>query len=476
MYLRRPLLLSIRTTSAPARDLGYLLAKHPDRAQAFTLPFGTAHVVYPEATDDGCTCSLLIDVDSVGLVRRDHASSRSIFQYVNDRPYAATSFLCVAISKVFGSAMNGTCTTRPELVDVERDLEAHLPTLPCRGGLELLERLFAPLGYTIDAEERVLDDAFPEWGLSRYVNVRLRGRTTLQRLLQHLYVLIPVLDGDKHYWVGESEVEKLLAKGATWLGDHPDRELIAQRYLKNDRALTRSALEQLTENDPEVEASDDDTPEVELEKPISLQRQRMDTVTAALVNSGATSVIDLGCGEGQLLRELIKAKRGTRSAFDRILGVDVSNRALERAAGKLRLERMAPKKRERIALTQGALTYRDDRFAGFDAAALVEVIEHLDPERLDAMERVLFEFAAPGTVVVTTPNAEYNALFESLPAGHVRHGDHRFEWTRAEFEEWSVGVAGRHGYLVTFAPVGPLDESHGAPTQMAIFTQSEDDA
>jgi len=117
------------------------------------------------------------------------------------------------------------------------------------------------------------------------------------------------------------------------------------------------------------------------------------------------------------------------------------------------------------------LTYRDARLAGYDAATFVEVIEHQDAPRLAAFERVLFEFAHPQTVVVTTPNVEYNVKFETLPAGKMRHKDHRFEWTRAEFQSWATSMATRFGYSVRFLPVGPEDQTVGSPTQMGIFTR-----
>jgi hypothetical protein len=115
--------------------------------------------------------------------------------------------------------------------------------------------------------------------------------------------------------------------------------------------------------------------------------------------------------------------------------------------------------------------YRDRRLSGYDAATLIEVIEHLDPPRLAALERVVFENAQPGTVVVTTPNAEYNVKFESLPPGRFRHKDHRFEWTRAQFAQWANATAARFGYGVRFLPVGPEDPAIGAPTQMGVFSK-----
>jgi 3' terminal RNA ribose 2'-O-methyltransferase Hen1 len=179
-------------------------------------------------------------------------------------------------------------------------------------------------------------------------------------------------------------------------------------------------------------------------------------------------VLDLGCGEGKLLRELLKDKQ-----FDEIVGMDVSIRSLETARDRLRLDRLSERQAARIKLIHGSLTYRDKRLEGFDAAALVEVIEHLDPPRLAAFERAIFEFARPGTVVLTTPNREYNVTWENVGAERFRHPDHRFEWTRKEFESWAQTVAVRNGYSVRFLPVGPVDEGRGSPTQMGVFVRAE---
>jgi 3' terminal RNA ribose 2'-O-methyltransferase Hen1 len=221
------------------------------------------------------------------------------------------------------------------------------------------------------------------------------------------------------------------------------------------------------EEEPEAEelAEIHTREEEAIEKPISLAEQRMGSVVAALRSSGAKRVLDLGCGEGRLLRELLKDK-----TFAEIVGLDVSHRALEIAAQRLHLENLPTMQKERIRLLHGSLTYRDARLSGYDAATVVEVIEHQDPPRLAAFERVLFEFAHPRTIVVTTPNVEYNVKFETLPAGKLRHKDHRFEWTRAEFQSWANRIAGRFGYSVRFLPVGPEDSAVGSPTQMGIFT------
>jgi 3' terminal RNA ribose 2'-O-methyltransferase Hen1 len=452
--------LTISTTHRPATDLGFLLHKHPDREQSFSLPFGTARVFYPQAEEDRCTAALLVDIDPVGLVRRGGGGGFALAEYVNDRPYVASSFLSVALVTVFKSAMAGTCKGHEELAASAIPLEASLPVLPAQGGKDLVRRLFEPLGYAVEVTPIGLDAAFPEWGASRYVSLRLSAECRLADLLNHLYVLIPVLDDDKHYWVDDAEIEKLLRRGDGWLGAHPEREVIVRRYLKKQAQLFFPALAALDEAAP---VDDDPEPESEPVERVSLRDQRLSAVESALRESGARRVLDLGCGSGALLQRLLADR------YELIVGVDVSVRALEQAARRLKLDEMHAGQRRRIELFQSALTYRDKRLVGFDAAALVEVIEHLDLPRLAAVEQNVFGSARPTTVVVTTPNAEYNEQWATLPAGDFRHPDHRFEWTRSQFAAWADRVADAYGYSVSYAPIGAFDPEVGASTQMAVF-------
>ncbi len=458
------MLLTITYTGHPATDLGYLLHKNPARPQTVELNHGLAHVFYPEATEERCTAALLLDIDPLDLARGKEGSQGEggLFDYVNDRPYVASSFLSVAISRVFGTALGGRCAKKPELVEKKLALEARVTMLPC-GNADLVRRFFEPLGYEVTAEGKQLDDKFPQWGQSRYYNVTLMGEVRLSELLNHLYVLIPALDAEKHYWIGTDEIEKLLAHGEGWLASHPDKALIANRYLGRRKPLVNVALARLIEEEPEPE--EEQEPKEKPEKELNLNRQRLGTVLAALKSAGARSVIDIGCGEGNLLMLLEKDR-----FFERIAGADVSFTVLERASERLRLDRVPENQKGRLTLFQASLTYRDKRFSGYDAAAVVEVIEHMDAGRLAAFERVLFQYAQPGTVVLTTPNREYNALYEGMKEGALRHRDHRFEWTRAEFEAWAREVAARHGYSVRFESVGDVDPERGAPTQMGVFT------
>ena len=453
--------LSIATSQRPATDLGYLLMKHPDRVHEVELAFGKAVVFFPEASDERCEAVLTLDVDPIGLVRGRGEGAGLLDQYVNDRPYAASSFLSVALNRAFRTAMTGQSRERQALADAKIPLELSVCPLPARGGEALLRSLFEPLGWHVELAPVLTGDA-----PSRYVSLTLRGVQRLAEALSHLYVLIPVLDDEKHYWVGDDEVEKLLTKAGAWLADHPSKELIALRYLKKRRGLARAALERLARDDTAglEDAESKESPEQRLEAPVRLNDLRMEAVVGVLTEKGVTSVADLGCGEGKLLSRLVRMRQ-----VERIVGLDASSRALAIAADRLGLSTAGGEKANRVKLLHGALTYRDARWSDVDAATLIEVIEHLDAERIPALEQVVFGSARPRLVVVTTPNVEHNVLFAGLAPGAFRHPDHRFEWTRAAFAAWAGSVCGRFGYAVAFRDVGEAHAEYGPPTQMAVF-------
>lgn len=468
-------LLTVTTTHTPATDLGYLLVKHPDRVHRFELPAADAYVCFPEVSPQRCTAALIVDLDGrrPGGRRRRTASASggfSLGQYVNDRPYAASSLLAVALNRVFRSALRGESKERPQLAATPIPLRLRIPVLPCHGGGDLVERLFSPLGWAVASTPIPLDGQYPEWGASRYVDLTLTGTVRLCEALSHVYVLLPVLDDAKHYWVTSDEVDKLVRAGAGWLAGHPERTLIARRYLAHRRALTEAAITRLvrpptdeTAEPAAAAAEPDPGPEPAARAPFLNERRRA-AVLAALTRSGASRVLDLGCGAGALLADLVRDQRYTE-----IVGVDIDTHALELAGRRLRLDRLPQRQRERVKLWQSALTYADDRLRGFDAAVLMEVIEHLDLVRLPALEAAVFGHAKPATVVVTTPNVEYNVRYAGLAAGRPRHRDHRFEWTRAQFADWVGQVARRYGYRADIGAVGDDDPQIGSPTQLAVF-------
>ncbi len=469
------MLLTITYKGHNTQDLGYLLYKNPYRAQSFEMPFGKAYVFYPEVSDEKTTAALLLDINPIDLARGKLGSSEGgLFDYVNDRPYVSSSFMSTTLIKVLGTAMKGTCTKKQELADTPINLTACVHMLPCRGSADLPYEIFEPLGYMVETKTSVLDEKFSEWGNSPYIDLTISGTVTLSNLLNHLYVLIPVFDKQKHYYINEDEIEKLMLHGEGWLASHPLRNLIVSRYFARKKRYAAMAIDRLIENEP-VDADDfgesagenDSDPALPAdikEKRNTLNTMRLEAVKTAVLESGSSSVIDLGCGECRLTAMLLAEKQ-----IKRIGAADVSVRALEKAKQHLHFDDMSPDKKNKLTLMQASLTYKDPRFSGYDTACVVEVIEHLDPQRIAAFERVLFEYAAPNTVIITTPNKEYNLHYENLYEGDLRHGDHRFEWSREDFKKWTGHVCDAFGYSVEISGIGDADEEFGTPTQMGVF-------
>lgn len=457
------MLLTISTTHFPATDLGYLLHKHPDKFQTIELTMGDAHIFYPEKSDEKTTIGLLLDIDTIKMVKNSRNNDFILGQYVNDRPYVASSFMSVAISKAFSSAMNGKCKDKPELVEVKMPLEANISIIPApKGGEILIRKFFEPLGYEIKIERHTLNENF-DWGDSKYYTLYLKNTITIKDLLTHLYVLIPALDNDKHYFVNEEEINKLIEKGGNWLKNHPEKEQIIRRYLVNLGSLTKKALKSI--NIEEEIKNEIETNALEIpEKKQNLHDKRLQMVANAIQELGVKSVLDLGCGEGKLLKLLLKQKQ-----LLKIAATDVAYKELLKAKENLYYEEMSPKQKERISFFQGSVMYKDRRMEGFEAIAVVEVIEHLELNRLKAFEQVLFQFAKPKYVILTTPNKEFNVMFDKMENEDMRHEDHRFEWTRKEFLDWANKISEKYEYYVEIKGIGEEEKNVGTPSQMAIF-------
>ncbi|MBG0739922.1 3' terminal RNA ribose 2'-O-methyltransferase Hen1 [Paeniglutamicibacter antarcticus] len=454
-----------------ATALSHLLRKHPGRLQTFELPVGNAHLFYPEYSPQRTTAALLLEVDAIGLVRskRFRGDDGVLDYYINDRPYTASSLLAVAMGRVLRSAMTPTSEAYPELANTALPLRLEVPVISTRGrdGHDLAQRLFVPLGWTVDQRHIALDEVYPLWDDSRYSSLVLTGTVPLYLALRQLYVLLPVLDDSKHYWVNDDEAGKLVRQGEGWLPGHPERALISHRYLAHQKDLVAAADARIpgeTNAPPGIASAQNPTQGA---SPQPLRVLRAEAVMTALKDCGAHEVVDVGSGSGALLRRMQKDR-----FFTRILGTDVSARSLEQAARAMNLDELADTDKTRITLLHSSVLYHDERIAGFDAAVLMEVIEHIEPGRLSALEDSIFAGAAPSIVIVTTPNSDYNHLYPALSGGSLRHDDHRFEWTRADFAQWAEAVAERHSYGVEYRPVGEVSVSAGAPTQMAIFRKA----
>ena len=481
------MLFTITYEGTNTEDLGFLLHKNPSRAQQFELSYGKAYVFYPEVSSERTTAALLLDIDPLDLARGKVGSTEGgLFDYVNDRPYASTSFMSTAISRVFSTAMNGRCDKKQELADTPLKLTARLYSLRDYGDEKLAYELFEPLGYTVKTERTVLDESFPEWGDSPYIDLTISGTVKLSELLNHVYVLISVFDKQKHYYTSAGEIQKLLDHGEGWLADHPYREKILRRYFNARKSYARRAMDILLGEDPDEtdnadtaadeatenvsaasDSSSEENADVQKKEFTPLNTMRMETVKNAVLASGASSVIDLGCGECRLTSLLLNEQQ-----IRKITACDVSTAVLEKAAQRLHIDRMPSARRDKLTLMQASLTYRDKRFEGFDCACVIEVIEHIEPMRIPSFERAVFEFAAPKTVVLTTPNSEYNVNYEHMQENELRHGDHRFEWTRDEFKEWTDHICKKFGYTCVISGIGDNDEKYGTPTQMGVFTKN----
>jgi 3' terminal RNA ribose 2'-O-methyltransferase Hen1 len=464
--------LSIATTRQSATDLGFLLYKHPDRvfrSDASRNSKMSAVGFYPEAADERCEFCLIVEVDPVERVR-GASWGAGIAQYVEPLPFLASSYMSQALSLCLRSAMNGIVTSKN--ASEEKRLQAaavekwplEITVSPLRTSPALISRMFEPLGWDVSLHSVPLDiPGMTSEEARRCTDLHtltIRGEATLQDALTHLYVLLPALDPARHYFYGEDEVQKLLDKSQNWLEQHPARELIVGRYLSKSRELRETALQQIAGD--EDETAEDETATSE---PGTAHDERHLKIIEIIRNAGDVSVVDLGCGEGKLLSRLAKLPGKLQ-----ITGVEPAMRDLEKA--QRNLSRNPGKQVDpRIKLKHGSILYADEQLKGFDIAILSEVIEHIDPDRLDHAERCVFGFMQPRKVVVTTPNASFNAMFD-LEEGQFRHRDHRFEWTESEARTWSDRICRDYGYSCELGGAGGYDPECGHLSHFIVFEKA----
>ncbi|MCB9396207.1 MAG: 3' terminal RNA ribose 2'-O-methyltransferase Hen1 [Acidobacteria bacterium] len=461
------MLLQIAVQGVEANQIGYLLHKNPANLHHRRLSFGEGWVFFDTNEKNRVSFNLYVEVDPIRLSRQlDQSPSFDLKPYVNDRPYVANSYLSVALNVFFRSAIAELDSDSKPHAKTEHTVTVHLPVVSMRGDASIFQRVFEPLGYGIQLQKLPFADPYLDPDRSPLYALTLSVQAPIGLVLRHLYVLIPVLDKDKHYFVGSDEIEKLLRAGQGWLENHPAKELITQRYLLFS-GLSKQALSRIEKKEEALPDQDDSEPFVE--KKIHLNELRIQRVVEMLLAQKASQVLDMGCGSGTLLQHLLSERSITK-----LTGVDASINVLQIAERKLKLDRLSTRMRQKIQLIQSGLTYRDARLLGHDAIALIEVIEHLDSWRLKDLTQVIFDYLKPRLLIVTTPNREYNALFENMPADSLRHSDHRFEWTRSEFTEWCQEQCKEWEYQVEFSGIGPEHEQYGCPTQMGVFTKHAD--
>ncbi len=442
------MILNFNVKGENADKISFLLHKSPNKLHQFSLGFGSAYVFYSKYERNDVSFSLLVDIDPIDLVRGKNKNSQGIFDYVNDRPYATSSFLCSAIAQVFSTALSGRSKEYEHLVKEEMEFKVEVVSLKVKTNLIMLNKIFDPLGYELEIKSHLLDEKIFGEEESNYVDLILKNKLTLQSVLQHLYVLIPVFDNNKHYFVNNDEVEKLLSKGGDWIDVHPEKDFITSRYL-NSKFIDAKKLESLF--------SKEQNKMIEERKKNSLNSQRLSQVTDVIESLNIKSLVDLGCGEGKLIKELLN-----NTSVEKILGVDISINVLKKAARKLKYDTV----KDKIELVQSSAVYYDERFTEYEAICLIEVIEHIDEQKLYLLKENVFNLVKPKYVIITTPNVEYNTVYE---LDGYRHSDHRFEWSRSEFRLWCEEICNQYNYDVEYFSIGEEMETVGNSTQMGVF-------
>lgn len=463
------MLIAITVTGKDAKSLSYILGKHPDHVFIREFSAGNMTVSFPEYSDERATAALLIQVDTIGMVRGEWKGVSA--SYIDPRPYVSSSLTSVALKEAYRSSF----TTKSKEPAVAAMMERELPisvefsSLWCKIGEEGIRTLFEPLGYSVACRELPFASDWLEGERSALFNATLTGKQTIAALLNHLYVLLPVIGKGKHYFVEEAEVAKLLQHGAGWLENHPAKERIVSRYLVHRRSLIEEALEQLAGEESD-DPAEENARESEFERPIRLQEERLQTAMAVLktLDPPPLRIGDLGCGTGDFMRIIMDERMPAE-----VVGMDVSSRSIQIAEKKLRIATRPEWQRPKVSLLHGSLVYTDLRLKELDTLVLLEVIEHVDPPKLPIIEHNIFEYLKPCHVMISTPNKEYNPLFPNMEKDRFRHDDHRFEWTREEFRRWTSAIIEKYPYTVEIYPVGKQDEQAGPPTQMAVFRRKD---
>ncbi|TDQ36236.1 3' terminal RNA ribose 2'-O-methyltransferase Hen1 [Aureibacillus halotolerans] len=437
--------LTIKATGSDVSALSYLLAKNPANLYERKVKEHFVRFFFGTFSDTFVEATIFVTPDPLALVT--HKNSYDITHYINDREFVASSIFCSLCKSALATALNGLPNTAyANYVDMTFPLTFTVG--PIASGLsdEHVELLFKPLGYDVTFQYQS-SESDVEKGSARMLTIQ--GLTTLQAGLRQLFVLLPVLDDYKHYYIDEKEMEKLERYGEGWLDEHPEKALIYRR------ALRFKELYAPLQNDEETQEK---TPKR------SLNHQRYEAIASTIATfPNRARVIDLGAGEGKLLERLRLIP-----GIEELLAVEPSQAMLLRA---MKAIEVSTEDGIKPTLLQGSLFYYDHRLLDSDVIVLCEVIEHIDEERLPACMAMILDEYRPGALIITTPNKEYNQLYD-MPEER-RHHDHRFEWTRDQFTDWCYKINEGQSYDLTFSGIGDDNEIYGQPTQMCVFTRKE---
>lgn len=440
--------LSLNVKGNGAEAVSYLLAKNPNNLYERDEKGFKVRSVYSVFTKEEVKYLIYVKPDPIDLVRSS-PQVYDISHYINDREFAVSSLFVSAIRKALGTALNGK--PQEEYVQwVEHRFDMEVAFGPIATDLpdgELAE-LFKPIGYNVEIKRA----ASTLRSKSSALFITLTGKQTIQNLLKHLFILIPVIDNYKHYFIDEREIEKVDRYGEGWLDAHPLKQFIVKRALRFQNLIRQSKFYDRERHNQENRET----------KKIRLNELRYEKIVDFIRTiPKRDTVVDLGAGEGKL-----SVKLGYLDGVKEILSVEPSNKSRVRAIQRFEEAEGTDGFTLPTSLA-GSLFYFDDRLVNKDIMVLCEVIEHIDEYRIPKMMEAIFRSYQPRVLIVTTPNQEYNVIYDMDET--MRHHDHRFEWTRDDFQENCEQWIKESPYYIQFEGIGEEHPEYGTPTQMAIF-------
>lgn len=447
--------ISLKVYGEHARMVSHLIAKNPHNLYERKEKGGLVRIVFTKNEEREVHILFFVTVDNMELTK-NQTNFSSITHYINDRESAVSSIFCSVLRKAVGTALNGKPKDEfKEWVNYSFPLEITFGPLSTKLTNHELAGLFEPLGYelTIENGKVLLPASFAKKSSAKFIT--LKANQTIQDCFRHLFVLIPVMDQYKHYYIDEKEVDKLKRYGEGWLSFHPKRNEIIKESLIFSDLIEKSRL---------IESKPSKEKQAPLTKKKSLNQWRYEKIIETVKGLPHNSrIVDMGAGEGKLTAQL-----GFIRGIEELVAVEPSER--EQLKAKKRIEALVGKPDFLLPTFKwGSLFYYDSELEKKDIFILCEVIEHIDENRLGKIFDTIFTKYKPYHVIVTTPNQDYNAVYDMNEA--KRHSDHRFEWTQQQFKEWTKYWESHANYKAQIDGIGEYVEGYGYPTQMVIFSQ-----